>query len=357
MTVHKLSAGDGYTYYTREVASGDELRATGRELGDYYHLSGYPPGQWGGRGATHLEVNGEVTEKQMQLLYGEGLHPRFGETSERTGKPFEKKLGQRYKRFTQNENILHHRINTALGDFERLQHRAPGVDERRVIRAKVGAQYFRELHGRNPASKEELGRFISQQMHPAAQAVAGFDLVFSPPKSVSYLWGVGDEQTRSEHRAGALRGRGIDHEIPRGHRGVYAAGEERGAAAGRGRRPDLHPVPALRLPRRGPATARPRGGLQQGAGHRRQVGNPRRGAAVPVQRGSQRTLQPPRLENVCASLGVATSLRQVPGKRPVTEIAGIDVAAIEAASSRRGRIQQALDGTGGQVLIRARIRA
>ena len=26
MTVHKLSAGDGYTYYTREVASGDELR-------------------------------------------------------------------------------------------------------------------------------------------------------------------------------------------------------------------------------------------------------------------------------------------------------------------------------------------
>ena len=27
MTVHKLSAGDGYAYYTSEVASGDELRA------------------------------------------------------------------------------------------------------------------------------------------------------------------------------------------------------------------------------------------------------------------------------------------------------------------------------------------
>lgn len=153
MTVHKLSAGDGYTYYTREVASGDELRAKDRELGEYYHLSGYPPGQWGGRGAKHLEVAGIVTEAQMQLLYGEGLHPRFGESSELTGEPFEKDLGQRYKRFAQKENVLHKRISTALGDFERLQHRMPDVDERRRLRAKVGAQYFRELHGRNPASK------------------------------------------------------------------------------------------------------------------------------------------------------------------------------------------------------------
>jgi len=29
MTVHKLSAGDGYTYLTRQVASADEIRAPG----------------------------------------------------------------------------------------------------------------------------------------------------------------------------------------------------------------------------------------------------------------------------------------------------------------------------------------
>ncbi|WP_395405632.1 relaxase domain-containing protein (plasmid) [Arthrobacter sp. UC242_113] len=51
MTVHKLSAGDGYTYYTREVASGDELRAGDRSLGDYYTVDGNPPGQWGGGGS------------------------------------------------------------------------------------------------------------------------------------------------------------------------------------------------------------------------------------------------------------------------------------------------------------------
>ena len=51
MTVHKLSAGDGYKYYTHEVASGDALRANDRELGDYYTVDGMPPGQWIG---THF---------------------------------------------------------------------------------------------------------------------------------------------------------------------------------------------------------------------------------------------------------------------------------------------------------------
>ena len=36
MTVHKLTAGDGYTYLTRQVASMDEPRATGQSLADYY---------------------------------------------------------------------------------------------------------------------------------------------------------------------------------------------------------------------------------------------------------------------------------------------------------------------------------
>lgn len=46
MTLHKLSAGDGYLYYTREVASADELRSPDRKLGDYYTVTGHPPGIW-----------------------------------------------------------------------------------------------------------------------------------------------------------------------------------------------------------------------------------------------------------------------------------------------------------------------
>jgi hypothetical protein len=57
MTVHKLSTGDGHLYYTNEVASGDQLRASDRELGDYYTVTGMPPGQWIGSGIRAFRVD------------------------------------------------------------------------------------------------------------------------------------------------------------------------------------------------------------------------------------------------------------------------------------------------------------
>ena len=50
MTVHRLSAGDGYAYYIRETVSADQSREAGQELGDYYTESGNPPGLWMGSG-------------------------------------------------------------------------------------------------------------------------------------------------------------------------------------------------------------------------------------------------------------------------------------------------------------------
>ena len=44
MTLHKLTAGDGYTYLTRQVASADHRRA-GQALADYYAQTGNPPGR------------------------------------------------------------------------------------------------------------------------------------------------------------------------------------------------------------------------------------------------------------------------------------------------------------------------
>src|SRR3954452_19568834 len=76
MTLHKLTAGDGYTYLTRQVASADEQRAPGQSLADYYIARGNPPGQWLGGGAATLGVEGTpVTEAQMRALFGEGCHP------------------------------------------------------------------------------------------------------------------------------------------------------------------------------------------------------------------------------------------------------------------------------------------
>ena len=49
LTIHKLTAGDGFRYYTAEVASNDVLRSADRELGDYYAVEGMPPGSVGRR--------------------------------------------------------------------------------------------------------------------------------------------------------------------------------------------------------------------------------------------------------------------------------------------------------------------
>ncbi|CAN5572526.1 hypothetical protein BH10ACT10_BH10ACT10_00040 [soil metagenome] len=62
MTLHKLRAGDGYTYLTRQVAAGAEGRPSGQQLSDYYSASGNPPGRWSGSGAADLEVTGATPE-------------------------------------------------------------------------------------------------------------------------------------------------------------------------------------------------------------------------------------------------------------------------------------------------------
>ena len=75
MTVHVLHAGDGYTYLTRQVASGDHQPLRGEALTDYYTADGNPPGRWVGTGRTAMDVDGPVSEAQMKALFGHGVHP------------------------------------------------------------------------------------------------------------------------------------------------------------------------------------------------------------------------------------------------------------------------------------------
>lgn len=205
MTVHKLSAGDGYAYYISETVSADEQREQGQELGDYYNVSGNPPGLWMGSGIEALGVSGNVSEAQMKALYGEGLHPdadriiaeciAAGDTRKQAMRAA--KLGRKYMTFVEKDTPFGRKLNEELETFERLHHRAPNAKERAELRGKAGAVHFRSEHGRSPASKEELGRFIKEQEGGKQRnAVAGYDLVFSAPKSVSVLWGLGDDGVR-----------------------------------------------------------------------------------------------------------------------------------------------------------------
>ena len=77
MGLHKLTAGDGYTYLTRQVAVHDATDRGHQGLADYYSEKGESPGRWWGAGLAALDVaaGSEVTEPQMRNLFGEGRHP------------------------------------------------------------------------------------------------------------------------------------------------------------------------------------------------------------------------------------------------------------------------------------------
>lgn len=71
MTIHKVTAGDGYAYLTGQVASGDQLRARGQDPEDYYARTGEPPGYWLGQGAPGLGLTGQVDSAAMTALWSQ----------------------------------------------------------------------------------------------------------------------------------------------------------------------------------------------------------------------------------------------------------------------------------------------
>jgi len=351
MTVHILSAGDGYAYYTNEVATGDAKRESGRDLGDYYTADGNPPGVWVGSGLSALGVSGVVTEEQMKALYGEGLHPNAEAmiiAAQAEGKGVVEahaavKLGRAYYGYSTGGTDLSAKIETGYGDFTRMNHREPNATERRVIRAREGAQAFRDAKGRQPADKEELGRFITAATRPTQQAVAGFDLVFSPAKSVSVLWGLGDDDTRkviekAQESAIADTVLYLEREAiatRAGTNGVAQIDVEGGLIATRFRHydsrngdPQLHDHLVVANKVKG------------SDGKWRTIDSKllhRQGVAA-SEFYNQRVM-----ENVTDALGLTTELREVtPGKRPVVEIAGIDDRLTSQFSTRSADIKKAV---------------
>jgi conjugative relaxase-like TrwC/TraI family protein len=351
MTVHILSAGDGYAYYTNETATADVQREAGRELGDYYTADGNPPGVWVGSGITALGVSGTVSEAQMKALYGEGLHPDADALiadAQANGKSAEDairaaKLGRSYYAYTQNSTNLREKVATGYGDFTRMNHREPDQEERRKIRTRVGAQAFREAKGRPPADKEELGRYITAASRPTQQAVAGFDLVFSPAKSISTLWGLGDNDTRKlieeAHEAAITETIGyLEREAiatRAGTNGVAQIDVEGGLIATRFRHydsrtgdPQLHDHLVVANKVKG------------SDGKWRTIDSKllhRQGVAASEYYNQQV------MDRVTDALQVTTELREVTaGKRTVVEIAGIDERLTQQFSSRSTGIKTAV---------------
>ncbi|WP_344802522.1 MobF family relaxase, partial [Microlunatus ginsengisoli] len=225
-SLHKLTAGDGYTYLTRQVAVTDSTQRGRSTLADYYTEKGERPGRWVGHGVTGLgtvHVGDHVSEAQMRALFGEGRHPdadalqkaaiAAGDTVKNALKATQ--LGRAYPvtageptPFLIETQRRYQAYNAEHG--RRLNHPVP-EDVRAAIRTEVGRATFEDAHGRPPADAQEFTSWVTRQSRRPAQAVAGFDVTFTPVKSVSTLWAVAPrpvaEQIEAAHEAA------VDHAL------------------------------------------------------------------------------------------------------------------------------------------------
>ncbi|MET9489984.1 MobF family relaxase [Nocardia sp. NPDC006630] len=203
MTIHPIHAGDGYTYLTRQVATGDRTRANDQNLTDYYTASGAPAGQWWGRGAQLLGVSGEVTEAQMQALYGEGIHPNADEMMLQAlhdGKSVREalaatQLGSGHHRRGQGTTDIAAAYAQGKAEFLLTQGRSPTKDEWATLRENAARTCLAEDLGQEP-SDHDITDALADEKRRLAHAVAAYDCVFTPQKSISILWGLADDDTR-----------------------------------------------------------------------------------------------------------------------------------------------------------------
>jgi hypothetical protein len=90
MSIHKLSAGSGYDYLTRQVAALDATEKGHVGLASYYTERGESPGLWIGSGIAgidDLSTGDAVTAEQMRALFGAGMHPLAAKRLEQLSEP------------------------------------------------------------------------------------------------------------------------------------------------------------------------------------------------------------------------------------------------------------------------------
>jgi hypothetical protein len=78
ISLHKLTAGSGYDYLTRQVAALDATEKGHTGLASYYTERGETPGVWIGSGMDGIDglsAGDPVTAQQLRALFGCGLHP------------------------------------------------------------------------------------------------------------------------------------------------------------------------------------------------------------------------------------------------------------------------------------------
>jgi conjugative relaxase-like TrwC/TraI family protein len=314
MSIAKVSPGSAYRYYLKKIAVGDGCRKRGVPLPDAQEQAGVPAGEWAGRGAPLLGLSGVVTEAEMELLFGQGLHP-------------------------------HPEIVT------------PGVPAGEAPAVRLGRAFIRPTYwpeteadpaepeavvpddGEDPGEKRPRRRKKKIKRGP----VAAWDLVVRAPASVQDLWALGDDAARAAieeaHRiaAGEALAWVEDHAIVvlSGPGGIKRERPVGGVVVARFRHHDSrHRMPLLHDHLVVSVKMLRADGKWGHLNSRTLYENVVTAGALCNQRV---------LEEVCDRLGLATEARTATrGLRPVMEIAGVPTEVIAWSSTRDRNTRQRL---------------
>jgi len=166
VSIRRMTLGSGYKYLIGSVAQSDGASQHASALTRYYAESGTPPGRFIGQGLAGLsngigiEPGTQVTEEHLFRMLGMVQDPLTGE---QLGRP----------------------------------PRAPKAPYRDRVRARIRA----ETAGLKGDEQDAKVLNIKTEERTAeakiARAVAGFDLTFSAPKSVSVAWALADGGTQA----------------------------------------------------------------------------------------------------------------------------------------------------------------
>ncbi|MFE9454506.1 MobF family relaxase [Streptomyces sp. NPDC006739] len=299
ISMSAVRPGTGWRYLFRGVMVGDGHRRAGTPLRAAQDEAGVPPGVWKGRGlaAVGLKAGDVVTERQAELLLGEGRHPD----------------ADRIER-------------------ERLE---AGDDPATARRATVLGRPIE--HNRSPKTEKAKERTPWLAM----------DLVFRAPSTAHIAWALGDDETRLvlelcqdiardktlawfEDSVAEIRWKGGGKHRARVKDGliiaVFRHYESRAAES----KPLLHDHAVVSIRARRPDGKGTWGNLSADSL-----------MAHIVAADTLYLLY--FMEEVSARLGWAWEPREVtPGRRPVMEIAGIEQRLIGWQSTRRQQIEDAL---------------
>ena len=169
---------EGWRYLWEQVAAGAE---------DYYSADmarGEAAGRWGGTAAhAELGLSGEVTEEQMERVFGLLMHPTVNDV-----------LGQGPRQY----RSMAQRLKAAEQAHRQRWASRWALRETELVAAGASAERINnELDGHRERAGEDWAEVEARIRRGGERAaVAGFDLTCSPPKSVSVLWAAADREGR-----------------------------------------------------------------------------------------------------------------------------------------------------------------